>query len=288
MTAGFAIVRALHFACLMSVFGASALQAQAAGLGVPRAPLRRPLAFAALGALATALLLVCFVGGEMVGDPVMGFRPDVFAAVVADTGYGHIFLFRLFLLLGLCLLCAIGAGAGLTALTAGAALALVALTSHAAAAGSPSLEVARAANDAVHLLTAGFWVGGLVALLPEVAPRIRDRDRLVALLTLFSRWGVVSVGLLVTAGTIDAVTILYQSQMGWSGTYVTLLAAKIVLAMVMVSLALTNRFGVLPALAHGDKDAADTIPLTVVAELAAALAILVLVGFLGIAAPMRM
>ena len=56
----------------------------------------------------------------------------------------------------------------------------------------------------------------------------------------------------------------------------------------MVALALTNRFGVLPALAQGDREAADTIPLTVLAEFGAALAILLIVGFLGMTAPMQM
>ncbi|MEJ0026787.1 MAG: CopD family protein [Rhizomicrobium sp.] len=286
MTALFAIVRALHFACLMSVFGASALQAQAARLGLSRAPLRQPLAFAAFGALATAILSVGFVGGEMAGDPVQGFRPDVFAAVAADTQYGHVFLVRLILLLGLSLLCAAGGEARFVALTAGAALALVSLTSHAAAARTPSL--AGAASDALHLLTAGFWLGGLVALLPEIVPRIRDTARLVALLTLFSRWGAISVAVLIAAGTANAVFILDMPGMAWSTAYATWLAVKIVLAGLMVALALTNRFGVLPALARGDKEAQDTIPLTVLAELGAGLAILLIVGILGLTAPMRM
>ncbi len=285
MTALFAIVRALHFACLMSVFGASALQAQAARLGLSREPLRRPLAFAAFGALATAILSVCFVGGGMAGDPVQGFRPEVFAAVVADTQYGHVFLVRAVLLLGVSLLCAAGSGARLIALTAGAALALVSLTSHAAAAGTPS--IAGAATDALHLLTAGLWVGGLVALLPEIVPRIRDTARLVALLTLFSRWGAVSVAVLIAAGTANAVFILDMPGMRWSTAYASWLAVKIVLAALMVALALTNRFGVLPALGRGDKEARDTIPLTVLAELGAGLLILLIVGFLGLTAPMQ-
>ncbi len=286
MTAAFAIIRALHFACLMSVFGASALQAQAKTL--PRQALRRPLAIAAFVALATAVLSVAFVGGEMTGDPFAGFRLDVFAGVATQTDYGRVFLVRLVLLIVVSVLCARGGRAGLIAIVAGMALALVASTSHAAAAGSPELGWLRAANDAAHLLTAGFWVGGLVALVPQVVPRIADRARLIGLLTLFSRWGVVSVALLLTAGTVDAVAILYTPGMRWSGTYIGLLAVKIVLAFVMVSLALTNRFGVLPALRRGEKEAEETIPLTVLAELVAALTILAIVGVLGLTAPMQM
>ncbi|HEY0107234.1 MAG TPA: CopD family protein, partial [Rhizomicrobium sp.] len=165
---------------------------------------------------------------------------------------------------------------------------LVALASHAAAAGAPGLRALRTANDAVHLLAAGFWVGGLAVLVPEIVPRVRDAGQLVALLRLFSRWGTASVAVLVLAGTLDAVAILSSADMGWSGAYIGLLATKIVLAAVMIALALTNRLAVLPALARGEKEAAETIPLTVLAELGGALAILVIVGFLGLTAPMRM
>jgi copper resistance protein D len=288
VTALFAIVRALHFASLMGLFGASALLAQAGGLGLPRERLRRPFATAAAVALATAVLSVGFVGGEMMGGDASGFRLDVFATVAFHTGYGHVFLARFALLAGLTWLCAAQARPRNLALTAGAALVLVSLTSHAAAAGPPMLFYARAANDAVHLLTAGFWVGGLALIAPEVAPRIADRARLVALLQLFSRWGVVSVALLLTAGTIDAVTILTMQGMRWSQTYISLLAVKIVLAVVMVAMALVNRSSILPALERGDREAAQTIPLTVLAELGAALAILTIVGFLGLTAPMQM
>ena len=110
---------------------------------------------------------------------------------------------------------------------------------------------------------------------------------LIALLKLFSRWGVVSVAVLVATGTLNAVFIL-DMEMSWNGPYVTWLAIKITLAAVMVALALSNKFSVLPGLEQGDREAADTIPLTVVAELSCAMAVLLIVGFLGVTAPMAM
>ena|ERR1700710_842110 len=280
----FAVVRAVHFASLMSVFGASALVAQA-----PVAiNLRKALAIAALLALLSAALCLCFAAAEMTGDPDAVYNVQVLATVVVQTFYGQIFFLRLLLLFGLFLAC-LGAGAHiLKAAVAGAALALLGLTSHAAAAGSPHYEYVRAGVDALHLLAAGFWVGGLAVLAPEVLARQRDTPRLVALLRLFSRWGVVSVAVLLIAGTVNAIVILNVPGMPWNDTYVTWLAIKIVLAMVMVALALTNRFAVLPALARGEREAAETIPLTVLAEFGAALAILLIVGFLGVTAPMQM
>ncbi len=286
MTLLFAVVRALHFASLTTMFGASALLVRARRIGVTGP--QRTLALAAFAALATAILNLCVVAGEMTGDPASGFNPSVVATVIADSAYGHVSFVRLALLIGLALLC-LREGAHLAkAIVAGLALALLGLTSHAAAAGSSHYEYLRAAIDALHLLAAGFWIGGLAVLVPELLPRIRDTARLVALLRLFSRWGVVSVAILVAAGTANAVVILDVPGMQWSRSYATWLAVKIVLAGLMAALALTNRFGVLPALARGDKDAADTIPLTVLAELGAALLILLIVDYLGITAPMEM
>ncbi|HXC53830.1 MAG TPA: CopD family protein [Rhizomicrobium sp.] len=288
MTTLFALVRALHFAGLMTVFGASALLFQARPVGVDGKALKAPLCLAALAALVTAALSLGFVAQDMTGDARAFGDLHMLAAVVTASFYGKIFLWRIFLLLGLCLACAAPGFHLPKALVAGAALALPGLTSHAAAAGPAQYEVARAGIDALHLLAAGFWVGGLVVLAREMLARPRDTQRLVALLRLFSRWGTVSVAVLLAAGTLNAVAILAPQGMRWSETYITLLALKIVLAAVMVALALTNRFGVLPGLARGEPEAEDTIPLTVLAELSCAVLILLLVGFLGLTAPMQM
>ncbi|MEI9991244.1 MAG: CopD family protein [Rhizomicrobium sp.] len=288
MTLLFALVRAIHFASLTTVFGASALLAQARRIGVTDEHLRKTLMAAAWATPASAILWLCFVGGEMTGDAAAGFEPSVAATVIAHSFYGHVFLARVVPLIGLALLCLRGGGYALKAVVAGLALAGLGLTSHAASAGSPQSGYLGAAIDALHLLAAGFWIGGLVVIMPQIVPRIRDTARLVALLTMFSRWGVVSVAVLIAAGTANAVFILDMPGMAWSGTYVTWLAVKIVLAGLMVALALTNRFGVLPALARGDREARDTIPLTVLAELGAALLILMIVGILGLTAPMQM
>ncbi|MEI9995475.1 MAG: CopD family protein [Rhizomicrobium sp.] len=287
MTALFAAVRALHFASLMTAFGASALLLQARGIGVDGARFRRLLLVAAVIALLTALAWLCLVAGEMTGDPAAAIDGTTILLVVRQTFYGHVFLLRLVLLAGLCGFSLLKDAWLPRTLTAGAALALLGLTSHAAASGSPQYETLRAANDALHLIAAGFWLGGLVVLLPHVTPP-RDLPRAVALLRLFSRWGVVSVAILLAAGTVNGIAILGAPGMRWSATYATWLAIKIVLAMLMVALALTNRFAVLPGLVRGDADARETIPLTVVAELSCAVLIVAIVGFLGVIAPMEM
>ncbi len=138
------------------------------------------------------------------------------------------------------------------------------------------------------LLTAAVWIGGLVALVTVISREPRETASHIALLRLFSRWGVGSVAILVAAGTINAIAILDVQGMRWSTAYLTLLAFKLVLAALMVALALTNRFGVLPGLARGEKEAAQTLPVTLFAELGSAILIIVVVGFLGLTAPMQM
>lgn len=286
MTTLFALVRALHFASLMTVFGASALLYQAQGIGVDAARFRRPLFFASLTALATAVLWLVFVALEVSGESVPSF--SLLAAVAGKTFFGKAAVLRIFLLTALCNPRFMPSTPAAKVLVAGAALALLGLTSHAAATGGADSFLARAAVDAAHLVAAGFWVGGLVVLVPQVLVKPRDVPRLTALLRLFSRGGMASVAVLVVAGTINGVEILGVPGMRWSGTYVIWLAVKIVLAGAMVALALTNRFGVLPALERGDKEAGETIPLTVLAELGAAVLILLIVGFLGLMPPMQM
>jgi putative copper resistance protein D len=283
VTTLFAIVRALHFASLMTAFGAAMLLALAAPLGVDGARLRRALISCAVFATATAILWLGFVTQEIAGSAL----PDAMAAVATKSFYGEVFLVRLVLLLGLCAAMTRAKAFGLKALLAGLALAALGLTSHAAAAGNDAYALPRAINDALHMLTAGFWLGGLVVLATEVLARPRDGARTIGLLRLFSRYGTAAVAILLVSGTLNAIAIL-DVAMAWSQGYVTLLAIKIVLAGLMVALALTNRFGVLPGLEQGEPEAAETIPLTVVAELSCAVLIVTLVGFLGQMPPMRM
>ena len=291
MTALFAVTRAVHFASVMILFGAGAFAWLARTRHGLDARLSKSLfTSAAIAALVSAFACLGFVAAEMSGSPSAMFDSQTLWAVADGTLYGHVALLRIaFLAASLAYILFWPQLRDVTAsIFGGLALALLALTSHAAASGPPQYEFARAGNDAVHLLTAGLWIGGLAALLPSVLAAPRDTPRLVALLRLFSGWGAASVAMLVVAGSLNGILILGVPVMRWSDSYLTWLAVKLVLAGVMIALALTNRFGVLPGLARGEKDAADTIPLTVVAELACAVLILLAVGFLGLTAPMQM
>lgn len=291
MTGLFAITRALHFFSVMTLFGASAfglllrsrLQRET---GLPRSL----FALCAAVALLTSLLTIGFVADQMTGSADAIFDPALWGTVARDTLYGELALLRAVLFLTF-LLCAwlrpewtLRAGA----ILGGGALILLGPTSHASRSVAAEYVYLLAANDSVHLLAGGFWLGGLVALLPATLAKPRDIPELLTRLRLFSAWGMVAVSLLVMAGTANAVAILDMQGMRWSESYLDWLAIKLVLAAVMIALALTNRFGLLPAMARGDTEAGETLPWMLLAELSCAGLILLAVGILGLTAPMQM
>lgn len=291
MTGLFAITRALHFFSAMTLFGASAfglllrsrLQRET---GLPRSL----FALCAAVALLTSLLTIGFVADQMTGSADAIFDPALWGTVARDTLYGELALLRAVLFLTF-LLCAwlrpewtLRAGA----ILGGGALILLGPTSHASRSVAAEYVYLLAANDSVHLLAGGFWLGALVALLPATLAKPRDIPELLTRLRLFSAWGMVAVSLLVMAGTANAVAILDMQGMRWSESYLDWLAIKLVLAAVMIALALTNRFGLLPAMARGDTEAGETLPWMLLAELSCAGLILLAVGILGLTAPMQM
>ncbi|MGZ5923066.1 MAG: CopD family protein [Rhizomicrobium sp.] len=291
MTLAFALIRALHFASLMTLFGACTFG------WIARTRLRCDIALPrvflpACGgiALATALVSVGFVAGEMTGSEAALFAPAPLGQVLFHSLYGHIALERIVLLaVFLVIAWAVPSWQQFTgAVSGGVALALLGMTSHAAAAGLAQFEYLRAIIDALHLLAAGFWVGSLAVLAFVVVREPRETAKQISLLRLLSRWGAFAVAILVVSGTINGIAILDMQGMRWSPAYLTWLAVKLVLAGLMIALALTNRFGVVPGLVRGDKEAAETLPLTLFAELGSAALILIAVGFLGLTAPMQM
>ena len=241
-------------------------------------------------ALATAMAGVALTAVQMTDVATAWRDPAVLQQIALGTLFGRLALARCALFVTVLIvvwLRPVLTEAAVSVL-AGAALVLLGWTSHAAAAVAADYNALFAVSDALHLLAGGFWIGGLVALIPSVMAKTDDKTELVARLRLFSRWATGAVALLILAGTANAIAILDFRGMRWSVAYLTWLAVKLVLAGIMVALALTNRFAVLPGLIRGEADAAETLPLTLSAELAGAGLILLCVGFLGLTAPMDM
>lgn len=236
-----ALARGLYFAACMLLFGVSAF----AFLLRTRLPMILPLRD---GVLRWILLLLAIVSGCAwlgLAAAAMADAMDrqAVAEAATDTLFGQFFLARMAALAGIGLLLALRRWRAAMVLLAGLALVLPAATSHAAAASPAGFAAIGGITDAVHLLTGGFWIGGLVVLLLLFR---RGEPNMLLALSLFSDWAMVAVLLLVMTGLINAASILLGQKGMASVLYLSALGAKLALVAAMIGLALVNRFWLMP------------------------------------------
>ena len=135
------------------------------------------------------------------------------------------------------------------ALASMAMLASLALSGHAAMHGGWLGGIHRA-NQWLHLLSGGFWIGALFPVVSTLralhAETFRQAAR--AALIRFSRMGHLAVTLVVVTGALNTGLILGTPPLDWSHPYQGLLAIKIGLVLSMVSIALFNRYWLVPML----------------------------------------
>jgi copper resistance protein D len=286
----FAAVRAIHFASLMLIWGGGAflllLQSQL-DIRLPVLLTWRVAVAAAALAFITGVLWLLLVTGQMSGDWRLASNPATIFTVVTETRFGHVAAARIASLILLSILAIWRTPDSILAGLGAVLLGSLGLTSHAAASNG-SLGLALAANDALHLLTAGFWIGGLVVLVWVM--RLNHDNSIVLLnaLRLFSAWGVFGVGVLVLTGFIDGVSIVPLSAISINNIYVDILAAKIVLAFCMIGLAAVNRTRLLPRLSSGETGATDQLTRNIGAEIVLGCLIIAAVGYLGLTSPVLM
>ena len=236
-------VRWVHEAGLMALFGSACLlallAAKAPELALESAALTLSRRITVLAALVTAplwLALRAAANGQTAWH------------MVSATLAGEVFLMRLLLLLGLTAAVWMG-WIRLSAWLSGAPLFLIAATSHTAGASPPGLGLIGTASDGLHLLTGGYWIGGLCALAAMLAQR-PAAPRLGLALAVFSEWGMIAVALLVMTGIINAAMVLLGSPGHDAAPYIAVLASKLALVAAMIALALVNRFRLLPHIAR--------------------------------------
>jgi len=283
-----AAARAIHLASLMAIFGASAylVLLRRAELPCPPArPMRILLVLAASLALASSTAWFCLIAGQMSGSWANATDLPTLRLAASGTRFGQIFLARFVGLTALWLLCVFPRVHALAiAILAGLLLATLGFVSHAAAING-DLAFGAAANDAVHLLTAGFWLGGLMALALLVPRHWRDPAELLGPLRIFSIWGTLVVALLVATGMINAVSILPLSALSFHNPYFGLLAVKVGLALAMVAFASLNRWRFAPAIRNQRAGAVRHLAGSIGAEIALGVSVVGIVGILGLIAP---
>lgn len=258
------------------------------------------LALSIVSALAWLCLLSMRIGHKDFGDALSDGTTWL---VLSQTQFGIAWQIRLLLSIGLvaCLLLQKASGArlasGLTflaGLLAAAYLGSLAFAGHGAE-GLGAEQHVHLAADFLHLTAAGLWLGALVPLvLLLVHLRRFQEDGWVSAAaragSRFSTLGIFAVGILLASGIINAALLLGGMHSLIDTAYGRLLLLKVVLFATMVGLAGINRQYLLPRLSggRGTDGASITVRKLVqsaLVEIALGLAIICIVGALGIMPP---
>jgi copper resistance protein D len=296
-------IRALHFAATAMTAGALIFRAAVAEPALRSSPVATTvvrsqilltawigLAVAAASGLVWVQLQAVSMSGLPFGEAMTS---DVLSTVLNETQFGLVSKVRLVLAVVLAACLAYERFARARWLALGSALgfiAAVAWTGHAAStlgeAGNLHLTA-----DALHLIAAASWIGGLVSLALLLAAARRNQGLAWASLTRgaaqrFSTLGIVSVGTLLVTGIVNAWILVGSIHALIVTGYGQLLMIKLVVFAIMLVLAAVNRFWLTPQLAFSSENepqlkALRQLTRNSVVEIALGLAIFVIVGTLG-------
>jgi copper transport protein len=210
--------------------------------GRRRARMRKLLGAGLITAVGSTILWLLLQGPYVAGEPLSRLLDRELLAATSHSSFGAWTQLRLYLYL---LLAAIlwPSGALESRLTRWlAAVSIIAVaatfsgTGHAAASGMVFDRVV----DTVHVLAAGIWVGGLLALVVSATRAGAGRPTIEAF-ERFSRWALASVLVLVVTGVMNSLLRLDDIEQLWRSEYGRLLAAKVLLVAGAVAAAWASR-----------------------------------------------
>jgi copper resistance protein D len=297
------VVRTIHFAAAAVTVGAlmfrafvaePAWQCQREARAIVGSQIRSMawigLAVTVASGLTWVVLLTMSLSDEGPGEAVMS---GALRDVLNLTQFGLVSQVRLALAAALAICLALQRMALWRWIGLGAAVALmasIAWTGHAAST-LPKLGYLHIAADALHLLAAAAWIGGLVplALLLNAARKyhlLAWASFELDVVRRFSSLGIVSVATLIVSGSINA-WILVGSFRGLVDTpYGWILMLKVMVFTIMVVLATVNRFMLTPRMAlppgsEAQCDALGRLTRNTVTEIALGFLVFAIVGVLG-------
>ncbi len=290
------LARGIHVAAAMSIFGSASFQVLVAPPAHAAAStdgrLRRRLAALGWSALALALLAAlawlgfqaaAFADGDSVGE-ILAAVP----LILFDTHFGPLIAARFALLVPACLILAGAVPRGrptlaLAALLAAGALELQVLLGHGISMQGGE-RVLLVASEALHLLAAGAWLGGLLPLMLLVAAWTPADS--AGIVRRFSSLGTACVAALAATSLVQA-WLLIGGLPGLIGTDYGLLAlAKLALFVGLLALAALNRFRLRPRLAGPGAEATRwSLLRSILGESALGLGVLAVAGMLLMLAP---
>jgi copper resistance protein D len=300
------VSRLVHFAAAMFLLGASLFSLYAGpskGVGTPFDRwLKNTLLFAAVAAFLSALAWWDALAVSMGEGWADALNVETLRAVLFDTEFGRVWIWRLTIAALLIFTLLIARRSDWTSrfnlLVAGLAAALLASLAGVghAAAQEGTTGAAHQAAQAIHLLAAGTWIGGLVPLSYVLGKTSSGRagawtPYALYALPRFSRVGYFAVSLVLFSGC----WIGWQMIGGLSDLLTTfygrVVLAKIFLFSLMTAIALSNRFYWMPRIsaarpgARGKPDPLRLLWRSVIAEQGIALAALVAASVLGTLQP---
>ena len=296
-------IRAIHFASTAITAGAlifravvaePALRSTPAAIAVVRSQIRLTawigLAIAVASGLVWFQLQAAAISGLSFGEAVTS---GVLSTVLNETQFGLVSKARLVLAVILAACLAYDRFPQARWLALGSALGFIAAIAWTGHAGSTLGELGNLhlTADALHLIAAAGWIGGLVLLALMLAAARRNQDFAWPLLARdavqrFSTLGIVSVGTLLLTGIVNAWILVGSIHALIVTGYGQLLLLKLVVFAIMLGFAAINRFWLTPQLAFSSEnepqlEALRQLTRNSVTEIAMGLTIFAIVGVLG-------
>jgi copper resistance protein D len=293
--------RAVHFGATALLAGALLFRAVVAGPAVATSTAAKLLVDRQTRWIAGSALAAAFASGIVwfalttaeMGNlpPAEALKFDVLQMILQGTQFGSVATVRLALALATAVTLALDRARPARWLALVAALlfvASIAWTGHSGSGFGASGNI-QLGTDALHLLAASAWIGGLVplALLLSFAGKRSDPWIAIArdVTQRFSMLGIVSVATLVASGAVNA-WFLVGSVKALTGTeYGRVLMFKLVLFLAMIAIAAINRNVLTPRLAAPPADGGTTALRTLVRhcvyEIALGFAVISAAGWLG-------
>ena len=244
---------------------------------------RTALALLAPAALAASCLWALASVAAMAASSVTALDASTIKAVLDATPLGSVLLVRFVALAALLLTALMFPRSAVLAVAGGVALASCAWTGHAAGGEGLPGSLQRL-SDIIHLLAAATWLGALACFLRACLARGRDSERIRALVR-FAGTGTVITLLLAASGVANGYFITSLS--GWSprSDWSLLIGTKVALFLVMLALAASNRWRLVPAMEAGISGARGRLVRSLILETSCAAAIVALVAFAGMLDP---
>ncbi|AYR24597.1 copper resistance protein CopD [Herbaspirillum rubrisubalbicans] len=240
------------------------------------------------GLVALAVVVSLPVQASILGEGWRdALRLDMLADVANGTSIGTAWWCQLAALFVLMVCWRMSGLASLLGCAAGSGILLVslALTGHAVM-DDGCKRWAHQASDLLHVGSVGAWMGALPVVLLVLSRQCLSVYPALAkqILRRFSNVGHAVVALVLLSGLCNTWLILGGLPLDWRFPYQVLLALKILVAVMMVLIAIFNRYVLVPAMRH-DRSALDRLRRLSLLEIGLGWLALLLLAWLGMLQP---